>query len=68
MSLLSRFIAQVATLVEALGLPAGQATLYAWILIYLFVSALLVIFLFLFFVRRYPRRVKRVPPTSDLES
>jgi hypothetical protein len=68
MTILTRLIEQIAALLLATGITAGQATLYALILIYLLVSGLIAGFLIFILVRRRQRRQKSLLPPSDLES
>lgn len=68
MAILTRIIEQLAVLLVATGIPAGQSTLYALILIYLLVSGVLAVFLIIFLLRRRQRASKRVLPPSDRES
>ena len=68
MAILTRIIEQLAALLVATGIPAGQSTLYALILIYLLVSGLLAVLLIILLLRRRQREQERVLPHSDRES
>lgn len=68
MAILTRITEQLAALLVAAGIPAGQSTLYALILIYLLVTGLLAGFLLFILLRRRQRGQKRVVSPSDRES
>ena len=68
MAILTRIIEQLAALLLAAGIPAGQSNLYALILIYLLVSGFLAVLLIILLLRRRQRGQKRVLPPSDRES
>ena len=68
MAILTRIIEQLAALLVATGIPAGQSTLYALILIYLLVSGFLAVLLLILLLRRRQRAPKRILPPSDRES
>lgn len=68
MAILTRIIEQLAALLVATGIPAGESTLYALILIYLLVSGLLAVLLIILLLRRRQRVPRRVLPPSDRES
>lgn len=67
MATLTRIIEQFATFLVAIGIPAASATMYALILLYLFVTALIVGLLLFILVRRYQREKKRIvtPPGQE---
>ena len=68
MAILTRIIEQLAALMLAIGIPAGQSTLYALILIYLLVTGVLAGLLINLLLRRRQRNPKRVVSPPDLES
>ena len=68
MAILTRIIEQLAGLLVMMGIPAGQSTLYALILIYLLVSGFLAVLLLILLLRRRQRASKRILPPSDRES
>lgn len=68
MVILTQIIEQIAALLLAVGIPAGQATLYALILIYLLATGFLALLLLIVLLRRRQSAGKRVLPPSDLES
>jgi len=65
---LTRMIETLAAWLMKMGIPAGQTTLYAWILIYLLVTGFLAALLLGVLLRRRPRAAKRFLSPSDLES
>lgn len=68
MVILTRIIEQCAALLTAIGIPAGQSTLSAWILIYLLVTGLLAVFLIILLLRRRQGAPKDILPPSERES
>jgi hypothetical protein len=68
MAILTRIIEQLAALMVATGIPAGQSTLYAFILLYLLVTGFLAGLLIILLLRRRLRAPKKVTSPSDLES
>lgn len=68
MAILTEMIEQFAALLAAIGIPAGQTTLYALILIYLLVTGFLAALLIFILLRRRQRDLKRVLSPADLES
>jgi hypothetical protein len=68
MAILTRIIEQLAALLLAAGIPAGQSTLYALILLYLLVSGILAVLLIILLLRRRQRAPRSVLPPSDRES
>ena len=68
MAILTRIIEPLAALLVALGIPAGQSTLYALILLYLFVTVLLAVILIVILLRRRQRSPQKVSSPSDRES
>lgn len=68
MAILTRMIEQLAALLLATGIPAGQSTLYALILIYLLVTGFLALLLMILFLRRRQRAPKNILPPSERES
>lgn len=68
MTILTRIIEQLAALMVATGIPAGQSTLYALILIYLLVTGFLAALLIIVLLRRRQRDSKSVASPLDPES
>ena len=68
MAILTRIIEPLAALLVRIGIPAGESTLYALILIYLLVSGILAVLLIILLLRRRQRAPKSVLPPSDRES
>ena len=68
MAILTRIIEQLAALMAAAGIPAGQSTLYAFILIYLLVTGFLAVLLIILLLRRRQRAPRKVLSPSDVES
>jgi heme/copper-type cytochrome/quinol oxidase subunit 2 len=68
MAILTRIIEQLAALMVATGIPAGQSALYALILIYLLVTGVLAGLLIIILLRRRRRAPPKVTSPSDLES
>jgi hypothetical protein len=68
MAILTRITEQLAALLVSAGIPAGQSTLYALILIYLLVTGFLAGLLIFILLRRRQREQKRVVSPSDRES
>jgi Flp pilus assembly protein TadB len=58
MATLTRIIEQLSILLVVMGIPTAAATMYALILLYLLVTALIVGFLFFILVRRHQRKNK----------
>ena len=67
-ALLTRIIEPFAAILVTLGIPAGESTLYALLLVYLLVSGLIAGFLLFILLRRRQCRQKSVLPSPDLES
>lgn len=67
MATLTRIIEQFSTLLVALGIPAASATMYALILIYLLVTALIAGLLLFILVRRSQREKKSIVSPPDQE-
>lgn len=68
MAILTRIIEQLAALLVMTGIPAGESTLYAWILIYLLVTGLLAVFLVILLLRRRQGAPRNILPPSERES
>ena len=68
MTILSWIIEQLAALLLAMGIPAGQSTLCALIVIYLLVTGVLAALLLFILLRRRQRQHKSVLSPSDQES
>jgi nitrate reductase gamma subunit len=67
MATLTRIIEQFSPLLMAMGIPAASATMYALILIYLFVTAFIAGLLLFILVRRHRREKKRIVSPPDRE-
>ena len=68
MTSLTQIIEQLAALLAAIGIPARESTLYAWILIYLLVTGFLAVLLIILLLRRRQRAPRKVLPPSERES
>jgi len=68
MTILTRIIEPLAALLVAIGIPAGESTLYALILLYLLVTGFLAALLIILLLRRRQRALRKVLPPSDRES
>lgn len=68
MAILTRIIEQLAALLATIGIPAGESTLYALILIYLLVTGFLAVLLIIFLLRRRQRVPGNILPPSERES
>ena len=68
MAILTQIIEPLAALMVEIGIPAGQSTLYAFILIYLLVTSFLAVLLIILLLRRRQRAPRKVLPPSDVES